>query len=119
MDIGGNNYRGAGGPLHVTAGKMTNPLYRAWVEAGRQAGYPVTDDMNGYQQEGVGRMDMTVRAGRRWSAYRAYLKPALKRPNLSLETAALVITSASLKAARSGSLMSGTASAARSARGGK
>ncbi|MEC9215617.1 MAG: choline dehydrogenase [Pseudomonadota bacterium] len=89
LDIGGDDYRGGGGPLHVTAGKMTNPLYRAWVEAGRQAGYPVTDDMNGYQQEGVGRMDMTVRAGRRWSAYRAYLKPALKRPNLSLETAAL------------------------------
>ena len=48
---------------------MTNPLYRAWVEAGRQAGYPVTDDMNGYQQEGVGRMDMTVRAGRQGPRY--------------------------------------------------
>ena len=89
LDIGGDDYRGGRGPLYVTAGKTTNLLSRAWVEAGRQAGYPVTDDMNGYQQEGVGRMDMTVRARRRWSANRTYLKPAMKRPNLSLERAAL------------------------------
>ena len=63
-------------------GRSTNPLYRAFVEAARQAGYPTTDDVNGVQQEGFGRMDMTVKDGVRWSAANAYLKPALKRPNL-------------------------------------
>ena len=90
LDIGGDDYRGSGGPLHVTAGPMKNPLYHAWVEAGEQAGYPVTNDMNGAQQEGVGRMDMTVRKGERWSAYKAYLKPALKRPKVDAETEVMV-----------------------------
>jgi choline dehydrogenase len=89
LDIGGDDYRGDSGPLHVTAGQMANPLQRAWVEAGRQAGYPVTADMNGAQQEGVGRMDMTVHKGERWSAAKAYLSPALKRPNLTLLSRAL------------------------------
>ncbi len=86
LDIGGDAYRGTDGPLHVTAGKMANPLYQAWVQAGAEAGYPVTQDPNGAQQEGFGRMDMTVHNGRRWSAYRGYLKPALGRPNLRLES---------------------------------
>ena len=90
LDLGGDAYRGAEGPLSVTAGKMANPLYEAWVEAGRQAGYPVTTDPNGAQQEGVGRMDMTVGDGRRCSAARGYLHPARARPNLSVLTKAFV-----------------------------
>ena len=51
---GGDDYRGGDGPLHVATGACRNPLYRAFIEAGRQAGYPLTADMNGYQQEGFG-----------------------------------------------------------------
>jgi choline dehydrogenase len=86
LDVGGDEYRGGDGPLNVTAGPMNNPLYQAWVEAGGQAGYPVTKDPNGHQPEGFGRMDMTVRRGERWSAYKAYLRPARKRPNVAVET---------------------------------
>jgi choline dehydrogenase len=68
---------------------LTNPLHEAWLAAGREAGYPLTSDMNGYQQEGVGRMDMTVGAGRRWSAANAYLRPAMSRRNLTVRTHAL------------------------------
>lgn len=56
-------YRGGSGPLHVTRGKTNHPLHHAFIEAGQQTGYPFTDDMNGYQQEGVGWMDMTVYKG--------------------------------------------------------
>ena len=63
------------------------PLYNALIEAGRQAGYPITEDVNGYQQEGFGPWSMTSRNGRRWSAARAYLHPAMARPNLTVETA--------------------------------
>ena len=77
-------WRGSDGPLHITRGKRDNPLTRAFVEAGRQAGYPVTDDYNGEQQEGFGPMEATIWQGRRWSAAEAYLKPALKRPNCAL-----------------------------------
>ena len=77
----------ASGPLATRYGRLDNPLYRAFVEAARQAGYPATDDINGAQQEGFGRMDMTVKDGVRWSAANAYLKPALKRPNLVVRTA--------------------------------
>ena len=83
---GGDAYRGAGGEQHVSNGNnMKNPLYRAFIEAGHQAGYPLTDDYNGHQQEGFGRMDMSVRSGVRWSTANAYLKPSLGRPNLRLE----------------------------------
>ena len=85
-DQGGNDYRGHDGPLQVRTGACRNPLYQAFIDAGKQAGYPVTDDANGYQQEGFGRMDMTVYKGRRWSTAMAYLRPALKRPNLHLQT---------------------------------
>jgi choline dehydrogenase len=77
-------WRGRDGPLHVTRAARKNPLFQAFVDAGRQAGYPVTDDYNGEQQEGFGPMEQTVWQGRRWSAANAYLKPALKRPNVSL-----------------------------------
>ena len=86
---GGDSYRGDSGRLCTTSGSMRNPLNPAWIEAGRQAGYPVTQDMNGFQQEGFGRMDMTVGGGRRWSAANAYLRPAMRRSNLAIRTHAL------------------------------
>lgn len=77
-------FRGDSGPLHVTRGARQNPLFGAFVEAGRQAGYPVTADCNGSNQEGFGAMEATIWRGRRWSAANAYLKPALRRPNVRL-----------------------------------
>jgi choline dehydrogenase len=88
FDQGGNDYHGAGGPLHVTTGAMDNPLYGAFVEAGVAAGYPYTADMNGFQQEGFGPMFMTTRDGRRWSTANAYLRPVLSCPNLTLRVRA-------------------------------
>jgi choline dehydrogenase len=87
---GADDYRGGGGPLYVTTGEMKNPLYRAFIDAGREAGYAETDDMNGYRQEGLGRMDMTTYRGRRWSAAMAYLRPARARRNLRVEPRCLV-----------------------------
>lgn len=87
---GGDEYRGSDGPLATRYGTLNNPLYRAFIEAAQQAGYPASDDVNGYQQEGFGRMDMTVKDGVRWSAANAYLKPAMKRPNLRVEIHARV-----------------------------
>ena len=87
---GGDAYRGDGGKLCTTNGSFDNPLNPVWIDAGRQAGYPVTDDMNGFQQEGFGRMDMTVGDGRRCSAANAYLRPAMRRSNLAVRTHALV-----------------------------
>ncbi|MEC9344500.1 MAG: choline dehydrogenase [Pseudomonadota bacterium] len=81
---GEEGVRGDSGPLHVTRGRRENPLFHAFVEAGRQAGFEVTQDYNGTKQEGFGPMEQTVWRGRRWSAANAYLKPALKRPNLTL-----------------------------------
>ena len=82
---GGNpDWRGNDGPLHVSRGPRKNPLYHAFVEAGRQAGYQTTDDYNGEQQEGFGPFEQTVWKGRRWSAANAYLRPALKRPNCTI-----------------------------------
>ena len=75
---GGGEWRGRDGPLHISRGRRENPLFNAFIEAGRQAGYPVTRDYNGQQQEGFGAMEATIKGGVRWSAARAYLKPALK-----------------------------------------
>jgi len=88
-EVGGDEYRGDSGPLWVHTGTQANPLFDAFIEAAQQAGYPFTKDMNGYQQEGVGRMDMTIKNGRRWSAAMAYLRAAEKRPNVTVETRAL------------------------------
>ena len=89
---GGNDYRGDEGPLQTRYGTLANPLHAAWLEAGRQAGYASTDDINGYQQEGFGRLDMTVgEDGRRCSTANAYLRPAMRRPNLAVKTAALAM----------------------------
>jgi choline dehydrogenase len=87
---GGDAYRGDSGKLATTNGTLQNPLNPVWIEAGRQAGYPLTADMNGFQQEGFGRMDMTVGDGRRCSAANAYLRPAMRRSNLEVRTRALV-----------------------------
>ena len=76
--------RGDSGPLHVQRGSRDNPLFRAFEEAGAQAGFPVTADYNGEKQEGFGPMDQTVWKGQRWSAANAYLKPALRRENTRL-----------------------------------
>ncbi|MBN9233172.1 MULTISPECIES: choline dehydrogenase [Phyllobacteriaceae] len=81
---GEDGWRGQGGPLHVQRGARANPLYAAFVEAGRQAGFELTDDYNGAKQEGFGPMEQTIRNGQRWSAANAYLRPALKRKNVSL-----------------------------------
>ena len=82
-------YRGDAGPLATAHGRKCNPLYNAFIEAGRQAGYPVSADLNGERQEGFGPLDMTVRDGVRWSTANAYLRPAMKRPNLKVITHAL------------------------------
>ena len=88
--FGSDAYRSQGGPLSVNNGNnMQNPLYRAFIEAGQQAGYMKTDDYNGRQQEGFGPMHMTVRNGLRWSTANAYLKPARQRANLDVITGAL------------------------------
>jgi choline dehydrogenase len=86
---GGNEYRGGGGQLHTRYGRVSNPLHAAWLAAAGQAGYPQSADVNGFQQEGFGRMDMTVGHGRRCSTANAYLKPAMSRPNLEVLTHAL------------------------------
>ena len=88
-DEGGNAYRGGDGPLSTRYGKGDNPLHAAWLAASSQAGYPATEDINGYQQEGFGRMDMTVGGGRRASAANVYLRPAMSRKNLEVRTHAL------------------------------
>ncbi len=90
-DIGPNDYHGGDGPVSVTTPKPgNNPLFEAMVEAGVQAGYPRTDDLNGYQQEGFGPMDRTVTPqGRRASTARGYLDQARGRPNLTIRTHAL------------------------------
>ncbi|CDF87013.1 choline dehydrogenase [Pseudomonas sp. QL9] len=90
-DIGPNDYHGGDGPVSVTTPKAgNNPLFHAMVEAGVQAGYPRTEDLNGYQQEGFGPMDRTVTPqGRRSSTARGYLDQARNRPNLTIVTHAL------------------------------
>lgn len=88
--LGGDDYRHEGGPLTVSLGnEMKNPLYRAFVDAGVQAGYLFAEDYNGHRQEGFGPMQMTVKNGVRWSTANAYLKPVMQRQNLKVITHAL------------------------------
>lgn len=77
-------WRGTDGPLHVQRGRRDNPLFHAFVKAGQEAGFEVTEDYNGSKQEGFGPMEQTIHNGRRWSAANAYLRPALKRKNVNL-----------------------------------
>jgi choline dehydrogenase len=83
-------WRGHAGPLLLERGPASSPLFRAFFEAVRQAGYELTDDVNGYRQEGFAAFDRNLHRGRRLSASRAYLHPALGRPNLEVTTHALV-----------------------------
>ncbi len=85
-----DSYRGKDGPLVLERGPATNPLFTAFFEAVQQAGYPLTDDVNGYQQEGFNAFDRNVLGGRRLSASRAYLHPVMDRFNLQVETRAFV-----------------------------
>lgn len=84
---GDKSWRGRKGPLHVSRGPGHNPLTQAFIDAGVQAGYQMTPDYNGQQQEGVGPFDATIKHGRRWSAANAYLRPALKRDTCTLVNA--------------------------------
>lgn len=89
-EAGGTELRGRGGPVHVTDNRaLIHPLTRRFLEAGRQAGLPVNDDFNGASQEGVGIYQITTRHGRRMSAARAFLRPAMRRANVRVETGAL------------------------------
>ncbi len=87
---GGNEYRGDSGKLQTSYGTLRNPLHAAWLQAGEQAGYLRSGDLNGGQQEGFGRLDMTVGGGRRSSAANAYLRPAMRRANLAVRAHAMV-----------------------------
>ena len=87
---GADDYRGGDGPLVLERGPAENPLFGAFFEAVQQAGYPLTDDVNGYRQEGFAAFDRTIHRGRRLSAARAYLHPVMDRPNLEVRTRAFV-----------------------------
>jgi choline dehydrogenase-like flavoprotein len=86
FERGADFWRGGDGPLGVTFAKTPDPLFPALIEAGKAAGFPTTNDYNGAQQEGFGRSQMTIWNGRRSSASVAFLRPALRRPNLTVET---------------------------------
>src|SRR5271166_647990 len=83
-----DEHHGTDGPLKVSRPGIAAPLNLAWIEAGKQAGFPYTDDFNGAQQEGFGPIDTTTVEGRRASAAVCYLKPVLERPNLTVITGA-------------------------------
>jgi 4-pyridoxate dehydrogenase len=85
---GENPWRGGSGPLGTQPAKTPDPVFDAWIEAGKAAGFPHTEDYNGRQQEGFGRGQYTIRDGYRSSAATAFLKPARKRGNLTVETGA-------------------------------
>jgi choline dehydrogenase len=88
LEGGGDAWHGAEGPLHISKAHSKNPIYSSFIAAGVQAGHKQTSDFNGFQQEGFGPYQLTIRDGRRWSAASAYLHPALKRPNLKAEIGA-------------------------------
>lgn len=87
---GADKYHGGEGPLKLTTPKNENPLFEAFLESVQEAGYPVTDDVNGAQQEGFGKFDQTIYRGRRRSAARSYLHPVKSRSNLTVLTKAMV-----------------------------
>jgi choline dehydrogenase len=88
LESGGDAWHGGSGPLKVSRAPSTNPIYKATIQAGGEAGYPLTQDFNGFQQEGFGPYQLTVSDGVRWSASRGYLHPVLDRPNLTCLTGA-------------------------------
>jgi choline dehydrogenase len=83
-------WRGHGGPLGLERGPATSPLFQAWFAAAQEAGYELTDDVNGYRQEGFAPFDRNIRRGRRLSAARAYLHPVMSRRNLEVRTRTFV-----------------------------
>lgn len=87
---GADAFRGGTGPLILERGPAATPLFGAFFQAVQQAGYPLTDDVNGYKQEGFAKFDRNINHGRRWSAARAYLHPIMSRPNLTVKTRAFV-----------------------------
>jgi choline dehydrogenase len=87
---GGNDFHGGAGPLRVSNGRSDNPLFKSFVRAGLEAGHKPTADFNGAQQEGFGPYQLTIHEGKRWSAAKAYLHDAVKRPNLTIESHAHV-----------------------------
>src|SRR5262249_4115407 len=87
---GGPQYHGRGGPLHVGDLRSVNPLTRAFLAGAREQGIAANDDFNGADQAGAGLFQVTQRGGRRWSAADAFLRPALRRPNLTLHVGAHV-----------------------------
>ncbi|MGW0735593.1 choline dehydrogenase [Streptomyces sp. NPDC002851] len=89
-EAGADEWRGQDGPLWLERGPAENPLFGAFLDAAKQAGYPLTSDVNGHQQEGFARFDRNIKNGRRWSSARAYYHPVKKRPNLTLKTLAHV-----------------------------
>ncbi len=89
-DAGGDAFRGSGGPLNVQRASFDNPLLKAFITAGEEAGYPLSGDLCGYRQEGFGILDSTVHKGERWSTARAYLDPVRDNENLQIVTKALV-----------------------------
>ncbi|HTU53708.1 MAG TPA: GMC family oxidoreductase N-terminal domain-containing protein, partial [Acetobacteraceae bacterium] len=89
QERGADAYHGAGGPLDIADLRMDHPLHAAFIAAAKEAGYPFNPDFNGAAQEGVGVYQMTIRGRRRCSAALAYLRPAARRPNLTVRTGAL------------------------------
>ncbi len=79
---GGDDYHGGEGPLYISKASSQSPIYSNFIKAGAEAGYKTTADFNGYQQEGFGPYQLTIKDGQRWSAAAAYLRPALMRKNL-------------------------------------
>ena len=86
---GGDEFRGDHGPLVLERGPAENPLFGAFFAAVQEAGYPLTDDVNGFRQEGFAKFDRNIRRGRRLSAARAYLHPVMARANLEVRTRVL------------------------------
>lgn len=82
--MGADEYQGTGGPMYLTTPECDNPLFDAFFESVQQAGYPITDDVNGYKQEGFGKFDGTIYRSRRWNAARAYVHPVMDRKNLKV-----------------------------------
>ncbi|HKL48198.1 MAG TPA: choline dehydrogenase [Desulfuromonadales bacterium] len=86
---GADAYHGSNGPLNISTAKAENPLFKAFFKSAEQAGYPLTDDVNGYQQEGFGTFDQNIYRARRWSASRAYVHPVKNRSNLKVKCRAM------------------------------
>lgn len=86
---GNTEFRGGNGPLFLNTPKCENPLFKSFFKSVQEAGYPITDDVNGYQQEGFGHFDQTIYRGRRLNAARAYIHPIRNRKNLTVKTSAM------------------------------